>query len=87
MRQATMCARVTGEFGAYCGRAVCRYPALRCAIPTPRGPNLSIRLTPDQRTAWSRGAGAGFDLRSIPNSISLSLWAGGTETGSLCASP
>jgi SAM-dependent methyltransferase len=35
-------------------------------IPTPRGPDLSIRPTPDQCVAWLRGAG--FEL-SVPPQI------------------
>lgn len=38
----------------------------RCDIATPCGPNLSIRPTPDQCTAWSHDAG--FDL-AIPSQI------------------
>lgn len=38
----------------------------RCDIATPRGPNLRIRPTPDQCTAWSHDAGFG---PAIPSQI------------------
>ena len=51
----------------------------RSDIPTPRGPDLSIRPSPEQCAAWLHEAG--YDLAVRPqDSAALSLWPGRTKT-------